>query len=136
MLPASPGSSTSMGLLTGAAVLDRRVGGADREQRDRRSAYPAARLLAALPDPSIYEPPETLKALFDLYRRMTAPVRVNGRGPFPFVVDTGANQSVIAEGLAAHLGLSGPLELLHSTTGAQLAPTTGARLDCRRPPRG
>ncbi len=83
-----------------------------------------------LPDASDYEPPETLKAVFDLYRRMTAPVRINGRGPYPFVVDTGANQSVIADSLAGDLGLkAGPPELLHSATGAQMAPTTIARLD-------
>jgi hypothetical protein len=82
-----------------------------------------------IPDASDYEPPETLKAVFDLCRRMTAPVRVNGRGPYPFVVDTGANQSVISAALAARLGLvSGPLELLNSTTGAQMAPTTTAQL--------
>jgi hypothetical protein len=80
-----------------------------------------------LPRPFGYDPPTTLKALFDLYSRMTAPVRVNGRGPYPFVVDTGANQSVISETLAAALGLArGPLELLNSTTGAKLAPTAGA----------
>jgi hypothetical protein len=82
-----------------------------------------------LPQASDYEPPETLKAVFDLCRRMTAPVRVNGRGPYPFVVDTGANQSVVSAALAARLGLaSGPLELLNSTTGAQMAPTTTAQL--------
>jgi predicted aspartyl protease len=89
---------------------------------DRRSAD-------LQPDGAGYEPPATLKAVFDLCRRMTAPVRVNGRGPYPFVIDTGANQSVISAGLAAQLGLSpGPLELLNTTTGAQLAPTTTARL--------
>jgi hypothetical protein len=82
-----------------------------------------------IPDGSDYQPPETLKAVFDLCRRMTAPVRINGHGPYPFVVDTGANQSVVSAGLAAELGLSrGPLELLNSTTGSQLAPTTRARL--------
>ncbi len=81
------------------------------------------------PDGAGYEPSATLRALFDLCQRMTAPVRVNGRGPYPFVIDTGANQSVIAAGLAAQLGLTpGPLELLNTTTGAQLAPTTTARL--------
>ena len=89
---------------------------------DRRSP-------SLVPDASIYEPPATLKAVFDLCRRLTAPVRVNGRGPFPFVIDTGANQSVISAGLAAHLGLAaGSSELLNSTTGAQVTPTTTAEL--------
>jgi hypothetical protein len=90
---------------------------------DRRDA-------TMLPVPSDYVPPTTLKAVADMYRRMTAPVRVNGRGPFPFVIDTGANQSVVSDSLAAQLGLKrGPLELLNSATGVQMAPTTLARLD-------
>lgn len=41
----------------------------------------------------------------DLALRMTVPVRVNGAGPFQFVVDTGANHSVVATELAQELGL-------------------------------
>ena len=94
-----------------------------------RCSVDAPPALARFPTAPIYEPPATLRAVFDLCRRMTAPVRVNGRGPFPFVVDTGANQSVISAGLAAQLGLAqGPPELLNSTTGAQMAPTTKAEL--------
>lgn len=36
---------------------------------------------------------------------MTVPVRVNGQGPFQFVVDTGANRTVVSEQLAASIGL-------------------------------
>ena len=36
---------------------------------------------------------------------MSAPVMVNGQGPFDFVVDTGANRSIIATELAEQLGL-------------------------------
>ncbi len=109
-------------LIGAAAALAARRAGAQVAIERRGSSI--------LPDPADYEPPETLKAVFDLYRRMTAPVRINGRGPYPFVVDTGANQSVVADRLAIDLGLkAGPLELLHSATGAQLAPTTVARLD-------
>src|ERR1700722_9035945 len=67
-----------------------------------------------IPGDSGYAPPASLKAVLDIYRRMTAPVRVNGRGPFPFIVDTGANQSVISDTLAAQLGLvRGAAELLN-----------------------
>jgi hypothetical protein len=49
-----------------------------------------------LPDPTSpdvdYIPPISLEMIADIYKRMTAAVRVNGRGPYPFVVDTGANQ--------------------------------------------
>ena len=77
-----------------------------------------------------YTPPVNVAAVNDLYRRMTAPVRVNGQGPFPFVVDTGSNQTVIAAELAAQLGLPlGDPAPLNGVAGVQMAPTTRARLD-------
>ena len=36
---------------------------------------------------------------------MTVPVMVNGQGPFQFVVDTGADRTVVSEDLADRLGL-------------------------------
>lgn len=76
-----------------------------------------------------YEPPTTLALIADLYSRMTTPVRVQGEGPFHFVVDTGANQSVISAELAARLGLTlGPPEILNGVAGAQSTPTTVATL--------
>ena len=47
----------------------------------------------------------TLDLSEDSFGRMTVPVRVNGQGPFPFMVDTGADHSVLSEELAAILGL-------------------------------
>ncbi len=41
----------------------------------------------------------------DSARRLTIPVTIGGRGPFHFVVDTGADRSVIADDVAASLGL-------------------------------
>lgn len=41
----------------------------------------------------------------DVAQRVTAPVMINGRGPYEFVVDTGANRTVVAAELAAELGL-------------------------------
>jgi len=41
----------------------------------------------------------------DSTRRLTVPVYISGVGPFHFVVDTGADRSVIAEDLALRLGL-------------------------------
>lgn len=65
----------------------------------------------------------------DLYRRMTAPVTVNGQGPFDFVVDTGANRSVISAELATKLGLAlGPDQPVNDAAGVASAPTTNARL--------
>ena len=46
-----------------------------------------------------------VKASVDDAYRMTVPVHVNGEGPFPFVVDTGSNRSVISDLLALKLNL-------------------------------
>jgi hypothetical protein len=81
----------------------------------------------ALPPP--YVPPANMNAVMDMHSRMTVPVRINGTGPYPFVVDTGSNQSVIADTLAAELALQrGPLELVNGIVGAESAPTTSATL--------
>jgi predicted aspartyl protease len=37
--------------------------------------------------------------------RLTVPVRINGQGPFDFVIDTGADRTVISEELAERLAL-------------------------------
>ena len=42
-----------------------------------------------------------LETAFDDAKRMVVPVYLNGRGPFGFVVDTGANRSVVATEVAA-----------------------------------
>ncbi|HLI65425.1 MAG TPA: retropepsin-like aspartic protease [Caulobacteraceae bacterium] len=82
-----------------------------------------------IPPPPPYVPPADLKTVVDIYRRMTAPVRVNGEGAFPFVVDTGANQSVISDTLVTRLGLaSGPVEALNGVAGVQMTPTVNASL--------
>ena len=41
----------------------------------------------------------------DYADRMTVPVRLNGQGPFPFVIDTGSNRTVISDVLALQLNL-------------------------------
>jgi hypothetical protein len=41
----------------------------------------------------------------DLIGRLLVPVTINGKGPFRFVLDTGANRSVLTPQLVAHLGL-------------------------------
>lgn len=65
-----------------------------------------------------------LAASEDSFRRLTAPVMVNGQGPFPFVVDTGANRSIISQELAAQLGLGpGRPVVVHGITGQRVVPT-------------
>ncbi len=57
--------------------------------------------------------------------RVMAPVYVNGQGPFRFVVDTGANRSVLSPRLAAQLLIDtkgAPQQLVHGVTGAEPAP--------------
>lgn len=46
-----------------------------------------------------------IPAMEDMRRRLTAPVMIDGQGPFDFVVDTGANRSIISTELAAQLAL-------------------------------
>ena len=59
-----------------------------------------------------------LESALDQSLRMTVPVYVDGLGPFEFVVDTGANSSVIAAELAAGLGLpSAGTAAVHSIVG-------------------
>lgn len=56
--------------------------------------------------------------------RMTVPVQLNGQGPFDFVVDTGANHSVVAAELAQALALPpGPNAQVHGIAGVEPAPT-------------
>ncbi len=59
--------------------------------------------------------------------RMTVPVMVNGKGPYDFVVDTGANRTVICTELAFALGLpsAGPAPL-HSVAGMEMVETVSA----------
>jgi len=55
--------------------------------------------------------------------RVVAPISVNGQGPFRFIVDTGANRSVVSQALAERLGLtpSGAGDV-HSVHGVSTAP--------------
>ncbi len=63
-------------------------------------APPAPIEVAALPV-AIEQP-----IAFDRSERMTLPVYIGGEGPFAFVIDTGAERSVIARELAQRLNLS------------------------------
>jgi predicted aspartyl protease len=64
--------------------------------------------------------------------RVVVPVMINGRGPFRFIVDTGANHSTISPGLARELGLTptqAPSIVLDGITGsAQVSFVTIDRL--------
>ena len=68
--------------------------------------------------------PERISTANDEADRLTVPVRVNGQGPFPFVVDTGADRTVVSNELALALGLKpGDPVMLNGTGGVDLTPT-------------
>lgn len=56
--------------------------------------------------------------------RMTVPVTIEGRGPYHFVVDTGADRTVVSQELAAQLSLRpGESVTIHSMSGVGSAST-------------
>ncbi len=61
----------------------------------------------------------------DRVGRMLAAVEVNGSGPYRFIIDLGANRSVLSSRLAASLGLAaagtGTVEV-HGVTGSAVVP--------------
>jgi hypothetical protein len=70
-------------------------------------AAPAGGGAFALPTGTRLEPPRAapndgalLETAFDQALRMTVPVHLDGKGPFQFVVDTGANSSVVSTEVA------------------------------------
>ena len=77
-----------------------------------------AQALSSGADPAPSPTDTSVAAAEDLSRRMTVPVLVNGVGPFPFVVDTGSNRSVISDVLALQLNLPMSQALkVHAATG-------------------
>jgi predicted aspartyl protease len=64
-----------------------------------------------------------LETAFDAALRMTVPVHLGQRGPFAFVVDTGANRTVIGAETADRCGLgSDGSAPVHGIAGSQSAP--------------
>jgi predicted aspartyl protease len=80
-------------------------------------------LSGALADP---EPLFASPTRLDRIGRVMTPVMVNGKGPFRFVIDTGASRSTLAPHLAKALGLVpsvGRNVMLNGVTGAAEVPT-------------
>ncbi len=84
-----------------------------------------ARAGAAPPDPPATGGAAGSLALrSDASDRLTIPVYLNGQGPFPFVIDTGADRTVISTELARALNLpAGPLVSLTSSGGVDTVDT-------------
>ena len=79
---------------------------------------------AAPESPADPTAPESLKSVVDQARRLTTEVFVNGRGPYLFLVDTGADHSVISRELANEIGLPpGPSVMVHGVAGDITAPS-------------
>jgi len=58
----------------------------------------------------------------DAAGRAVALININDQGPFRFIIDTGANRSVLSKALATRLGLAPSGEgVVHSIDGAELA---------------
>ena len=68
-------------------------------------------LLGALPLPAGQDAAtqtsttDIIKTASDGYDRLTVPVRIGKNGPYDFLIDTGAERTVLARGLAERLGL-------------------------------
>ncbi len=60
---------------------------------------------AALLDKMAGAAGETIESMTDYYQRMTVPVTIEGQGPFRFMIDTGAQATVVTRGLSDRLGL-------------------------------
>ena len=68
------------------------------------------------------------KIASDAWQRLTVPVSVGGRGPFQFLVDTGADRTAVSRQVAGRLGLApGPVAQMHSVTGISQVRTTTVR---------
>ncbi len=79
------------------------------------------------PAPAPVDPPESvliLDASLDADDRLTVDVMLDGLGPFQFIVDSGADRSVLSETLANRLALAqGPNILVHGVGGSVIART-------------
>jgi predicted aspartyl protease len=104
--------SAAMALVAGACLSPSAI-------RAQTSPPPAGPAPAPGPEGS-----ETLKTGQDFSQRMTTPCYVNGKGPFNFLVDTGANRSGVTSEIAALLGLpAGQPTRVHGIAAAVLTPT-------------
>ena len=64
-----------------------------------------AQEVVASVDPADTSLETSLDTRLDVLARMTVDVMINGQGPFPFAVDTGADRTAISVGLAKRLNL-------------------------------
>ena len=84
---------------------------------------------AAPPPPTAGEEADAvLQTGFDALERVTVDAMINERGPYRFVVDTGANRSVLSTELAQSLGLAADGQaVVHGIAGMLPSPVTRCR---------
>lgn len=74
----------------------------------------------SVPEVTEFLDPIAQEFVIDNSDRMTVPVRINGSAPFPFIIDTGAERTVISHDLALRLALeAGPQLTLATITGPE-----------------
>jgi predicted aspartyl protease len=81
---------------------------------------------AGAPDEGTARPDYNAATRPDQIGRIVVPVMVNDRGPFSFVLDTGANRTVLTPKLAAALGLAVTADgttTMNGVTGSAVVPT-------------
>lgn len=104
----------------------------------RRAAWVAGASLLFLAAPSLAAPVQAdtappaeegprfaIATTRDRGGRVLAPVHINGRGPFRFILDTGANRSAMSAATAEALGLvpgEGAMASVHGITGSAVLP--------------
>ena len=76
---------------------------------DQPSALQSPPAAEAERDTSAYDtvtPDDVVEGKADFYERMTVPVTIEGKGPFRFMIDTGAQATVVTRGLTERLNLA------------------------------
>ena len=72
--------------------------------------------------------PAPTTTVSDIAKRLTVPVHINGRGPYRFIVDTGADRTVVATEVGEELGLlRGERVVLDGVVQAVLTDTVSIR---------
>lgn len=77
-----------------------------------------------LPDAPDEGPDTRIATGENQFDHITAPVTIDGQGPFQFLVDTGANASCLARTVAEQLNLpAGPSAPVHTSRGSRIRPS-------------
>ena len=128
LLPGAPAWAQSVFVSPQSSRLDSK---APLQATPNTARDPALALPATEEPPPVDEDPFTLPTGLDGSKRLSVPVMINGKGPFPFVIDTGADHTILSAELARALGLpAGRPVRLHSIAGESIVPTVKvARLE-------